>query len=317
MICSDKCKCVSCSNRAGSQKLIDKRRKMKDTAGAEYAMKIAQELWKQPKSARRGIDPQFLPQRQPMASPGGLRSPATSVPRGFRSPEMPVRAEMPHPQQMHPGSQSHLQSSTGGFRSPEVPVRAEMLHPQQQVHPGSQSHLQSSMPPPPYGSRPPPLLPPAYMAAMMAGMGFSPMGPGAPPNTPTMGGYGSHPPLPPFGTATTAAAEQDTSTVPRVASKRQIKEITPASSTPARRTHTTGIRLDFDPASSRKKRRKRNRKEKLEFFFGREVPAQPKLTPLTVFSFLSNQDIFSASLVCKDWSKMAMDKELWKFDDTK
>jgi F-box domain len=38
---------VSCANRAGSQKLIDKRRKMKDTKGAEYAMKISKEVWEQ------------------------------------------------------------------------------------------------------------------------------------------------------------------------------------------------------------------------------------------------------------------------------
>jgi len=150
----------------------------------------------------------------------------------------------------------------------------------------------------------------------MVGMGFSPMDPGAPPIAPGMSGYGSHPPLPPFEFATTTAAGI-MSTVPRVASKRQIKEITPASSAPASRTRTPGVRLDFDPFTSRKKRRKRNRKEKLEFFFGRDVPAQPKAIPLTVLSFLSNQDIFSVSLVCKDWSKMAMDKELWKFDDAK
>jgi hypothetical protein len=38
---------VSCANRAGSQKLIDKRRKMKDTKGAEYAMQISKEVWEQ------------------------------------------------------------------------------------------------------------------------------------------------------------------------------------------------------------------------------------------------------------------------------
>lgn len=46
-MCVDQCKCEGCANRAGSQKLIDKRRKMKDTKGAEYAMKISKEVWEQ------------------------------------------------------------------------------------------------------------------------------------------------------------------------------------------------------------------------------------------------------------------------------
>ena len=45
-LCSNTCKCIGCENRAGSQKLIDKRRKMKDIKGAEFAMRVAEETWK-------------------------------------------------------------------------------------------------------------------------------------------------------------------------------------------------------------------------------------------------------------------------------
>lgn len=48
ILCGDKCKCTGCSNRAGSQQLIDKRRKMKDFKGAQYAMEMAHQVWRKP-----------------------------------------------------------------------------------------------------------------------------------------------------------------------------------------------------------------------------------------------------------------------------
>ena len=117
---------------------------------------------------------------------------------------------------------------------------------------------------------------------------------------------GPQPPMPPATTATVATAPR-----PKSATKRQLKEITPA--TPAPRT--PGVRLNFDPATSRKKRQRRNQDEFVAAFFGPRVPKQPKTTTLTIFSFLSNEDFFAASLVSKEWNKLAMDPELWKFGD--
>ena len=45
-VCGDKCKCVDCQNFIGSQALIDRRRKIKDHRGAEYAMRTADQAWK-------------------------------------------------------------------------------------------------------------------------------------------------------------------------------------------------------------------------------------------------------------------------------
>ncbi len=88
--------------------------------------------------------------------------------------------------------------------------------------------------------------------------------------------------------------------------------ITPVAATP----RTPGIRVQFDPASSRKKRKiSLGQDEATIPFFGIKFPAQPKTTALSIFSFLSNDDLYNAGLVCKSWSQLAMDGELWKFEN--
>jgi hypothetical protein len=54
--------------------------------------------------------------------------------------------------------------------------------------------------------------------------------------------------------------------------------------------------------------------EPASLYFGDKLPEQPKTTALAIFSFLSNDGLYNAGLVCKDWSELAMDEELWKFD---
>eukprot|EP00984_Skeletonema_dohrnii_P016158 scaffold7119_cov112-Skeletonema_dohrnii-CCMP3373.AAC.5 len=46
VVCGGNCKCEGCKNFVGSQALIDRRRKMKDTRGAEIAMRESEEAWK-------------------------------------------------------------------------------------------------------------------------------------------------------------------------------------------------------------------------------------------------------------------------------
>jgi len=261
-ICGKKCKCVSCSNHAGSQKLIDKRRKMKDTKGADYAMKISKELWERGKAQRQKGPPQLPPQRLSIASPGGLRSPMASM----RSPEAPMSRGMPPPPPQHPH---------GGFPPPFV---------------------ESSVSGPAYRSRSP------FMTSPVMGgrVGFSPMGPG-------MGGFEQHGISPPAPRKATSAV-----TAPKSATKKSIKKVTPATA-----PRTPGVRLQFDPAVSRQKRRRGDQEEPLALFFGNQVRPQPKTVALTVFSFLADEDFLSASLVCKEWSRVAMDRELWKFGDRK
>ena len=76
---------------------------------------------------------------------------------------------------------------------------------------------------------------------------------------------------------------------------------------------TPGVRLGYDPYSSKLKRHlSPGQNEETLAYFG-ELPEQPKTTALAVFSFLSNEEIYNAGLVCKRWSKLAMDEELWQF----
>jgi len=46
VVCGGNCKCEGCKNFVGSQALIDRRRKMKDTKGAEIAMRESEQAWK-------------------------------------------------------------------------------------------------------------------------------------------------------------------------------------------------------------------------------------------------------------------------------
>jgi hypothetical protein len=77
---------------------------------------------------------------------------------------------------------------------------------------------------------------------------------------------------------------------------------------------TPAIRLSFDPATSRKNRKViEGEWEETHPYFGGTLPKQPKTAALAIFSFLSNDDLYNAGLVCKSWSMLAMDNELWKF----
>jgi hypothetical protein len=71
--------------------------------------------------------------------------------------------------------------------------------------------------------------------------------------------------------------------------------------------------MAFDPASSRKRRKKGDEEEPTYSYFGASLPLQPKTAALAIFSYLSNNDVYKAAQVCKSWSKLAMDEELWQF----
>jgi hypothetical protein len=251
VLCSSKCKCNSCMNKAGSQKLIDKRRKMKDTRGAAFAMRVAEESWK---GAHR------------------QRSSSAGVPPHLRAP---------------------LPPSAGGGR----PSNQMMPHMMRPSPPGSHGRPQG----PPGGNGPPqhymPYLGPAHMGAI----GYSPMG--VPPITP---GYGD-PRMndPRFSRPGPTVAP---GSVARQAMKRPAQKITPGATTP----RTPGVRRAFDPAQSRKKRRKGKTEEDALPFFGPSLPPQTKTAALVVFSFLSNQDVHKAAQVCRNWKRLATDEELWQ-----
>ena len=52
VVCGGNCKCEGCKNFVGSQALIDRRRKMKDSRGAEIAMRESEDAWKKKESGQ-------------------------------------------------------------------------------------------------------------------------------------------------------------------------------------------------------------------------------------------------------------------------
>eukprot|EP00934_Nitzschia_sp_Nitz4_P002293 Nitzschia sp. Nitz4//scaffold291_size36643//13547//16546//NITZ4_007763-RA/size36643-augustus-gene-0.0-mRNA-1//1//CDS//3329546127//2293//frame0 len=254
VICGTNCKCVECLNFAGSQALIDKRRKIKDQSGAALAMRLADETWKS-------------------GPAGGARKQSTNPAVARRPPaKSPAVGHLPPPHMMHP--------------SPRGPP----------VHHGPPPHYPGM---PPYYRAPHPGAYPPHMGI--------PMTPGYPHHLPPphMQGespHGIYPPMPPGP--------------PSSANRRSTKRPAPPAVTPAASTpKTPGVRVQFDPASSRKKRKiSPGQTETTSPIFGDKLPEQPKTTALAIFSFLSNDDLYNAGLVCKSWSQLAMDGELWKFE---
>jgi hypothetical protein len=227
VFCGAKCKCAQCSNFAGSQKLIDKRRKMKDSKGAEIAVRAAEEAWK-------------------------------SQSAGKSTPSL------------------HIPTST----TPIVSRRLAGVDILPSISPPSRSHSQIA-PRPQY---------PSFAR-------FSPMGVVTPAYRGTVLDQHHDFHAPP------TAPQQLTLTSKRTANK----------ITPSLHARTPAVRLQFDPSSYRKKRKKDDEAEATYAYFGPNVPEQPKTTALAVFSFLSNADAYSAALVSKTWKSLAEDGELWQF----
>jgi hypothetical protein len=75
---------------------------------------------------------------------------------------------------------------------------------------------------------------------------------------------------------------------------------------------TAKTRKGFNPHL--KKKQDREDENKMSYF-GQNNASQTKTTALTVFSFLSNDDIYNASLVCHVWTKLSLDEELWQFEE--
>ncbi len=106
------------------------------------------------------------------------------------------------------------------------------------------------------------------------------------------------PPPPPLGPSTSATT---------ASSVKRAPQVTPgAFATP----RTPATRIGFD---ARRRRSNITLPEPTLDYFGSSVPEQPKTTALAVFSFLGNDDLYNASLVCHLWSRLALDEELWQF----
>lgn len=267
--------------------LIDKRRKIKDQRGADFAMRVADEAWKSGAGgAARKPPHQATPQRQtpsqapagarrlgpppPITSPAGANGMAGRPPHMFPSPGNPYHM---------PGM---MMGAMGMGPMAYSPMGMPMTPAGYPPH-GAPPMQQSGYAPPASASRAKKATPTPTTAAKSKTEGDDK-------NTTT---------------AATAAVDEPTAS----AKKRPASAITATPRTP-------GVRVAFDPQSSRKKRKiGPGKEEPTEVHFGDSLPKQPKTTALAILSFLSNEDLFNAGLVTKQWSSLAMDEELWKFQE--
>jgi hypothetical protein len=117
-----------------------------------------------------------------------------------------------------------------------------------------------------------------------------------------------------FETTETTVAEMDTLRAPPPAvTPNTVTKREDDGSGVVQKASTKGIRLGYDPYSSKRKRKLSPGQDQETFTYFGELPKQPKTTALAIFSFLSNDDIYNAGLVSNQWSQLAMDEELWQF----
>ena len=71
-----------------------------------------------------------------------------------------------------------------------------------------------------------------------------------------------------------------------------------------------------DPLSANKNKSKNSNSEDTikKEYFGPSNGIQEKRAAIGIFSFLSNEELYNASIVSKVWSSLATDDELWQFD---
>lgn len=222
---------------------------MKDSKGAEYAVRVAHEVWQG-----------HCSQQVPTASPANMRSSNMPTVTGHgRHPHHMQQGGMPHPGYMHPA-----------FMAPSV----------------------------------------------MGRIGYSPMG--VPPVTPLYGQQHRAHDMHMRGMMHRYNPEETklTETKSAPSKKRSFPDTSPPTTTskgPVPRTPP--VRIEFDPSSSRKKSSKKDSLEEMLSMFGKNKPQQPKRNILNIFSFLTNADLYSATIVSKEWSRVAMDRELWEYGD--
>ena len=342
VMCGSKCKCADCLNYVGSQALIDRRRKIKDHRGAELAMKSADEAWKAG---------QHSGQKQPPLSRSGGMGNAETL-SAATSGGVPPHAAYPTPTGAHHSVPvSHMGGPGSHMQAPgQYPHHPHMSMPPM-MHPSPSQHHPGSMPPgyhgmPPHmmmGHHHPPPGPPT--------MGYSPMA--VQPTPPAYSGHRRRDPQSVGGRSVARGSGRSVHSAPqsggkgrrgggselkqrsasKVGSRNDLSPYSVPPATPVAASGTSSIlkpmsdetpqraphrtpsrRLDFDPLGSKRKRKiQRGFNEPAREFFGPSLPAQTKTAALSVFSFLSNDDIYNTSLVCKGWSKLSLDEELWHF----
>jgi len=343
VMCGSKCKCVECLNYVGSQALIDRRRKIKDHRGAEMAMRSADEAWKSGRATPvgrgtpvGGASTQTVQQRGPGEPPSsaGRGTPVGGMPPHVAHAHM-AYASPGHPPYGHPPPPHMYGMSPQGGPPHMVPPPPHYMggpppHPPSMVI----GHPAHGPPPPRYS----PMGPMSHYQGQGGTAGGTAGVAGPSSSTPASArkGKAKSTPRSKQGQSSTKtsgggkSAKQGGGGKARPATARGggVIPTTPMTSKVSSASQTLGSsgsvggsggpapsRIDFDVASKRRKRRARfgGNEEPLRGIFGRGLPKQTETTALGIFSYLSNDDLYNASLACRGWNSLAMSEELWKF----
>lgn len=310
VMCGNKCKCVDCLNYVGSQALIDKLRKIKDHRGADFAMRLADEAWK----GKHGRPSSTTPATRRLPSPAPSRATQHHMPPQHMMPPGPYMG-YPYPSPMGGGhaapqfarSDSRSTASRPSSRSEnkKAPSARDPIRPSsKELLAKATAQRPRASPPPPAESNKPPAVTPATTTTTTAVNTESPS------STPAPSIPVNEQPAAPIKATVPIKMEPDVEMTDQVV---KTAAPTPAPKAAAATPRTPGVRLGYDPYSSKKKRRLRPGEKEASFAYFGDCPQQPKTTALAVFSFLTNQEICKARLVSKQWSGLGMDEELWQF----
>ena len=347
ILCCDKCKCLQCHNRAGSQKLIDARRKMKDEEGAKFAMQAAHDAWrghqrKPAGSTSTPVSAAVVPGLVQGSLPPKSHQSQHAPPPHSSDKQQHHQRPMPHrPFYMHPHSHPSSQQHSGA--QPYKGNQTHSHHPPN--HPTHRPHHQSVGFSPLGDTRPPPhhrSYPKAEGASTLAHP--TPPAPAVKASTsPDMTKTTATTSRPVTLTHSTRSSNSNstgtvcsTNNAEKPCLKRNVSKITPPTKISPTRTQTQSSSAIFSELSNSKspvsatmegkqsppKRRKivddnggvsdRAARDHVDAYFGHQLPSLPRTAALKIFSYLSGRMVHEAALVCKTWKHLGEEWELWE-----
>ena len=152
VVCGANCKCEGCKNFVGSQALIDRRRKMKDTKGAEVAMRESEEAWKGKENGQSAVDQQQVQYMHPGQFNFGQGSPPLGPhPDGMTMVPIHPMSTTPDGRQMYaPLMMGHSPMLPIGhspmLMSTTSPPNQMMQHPHPMMTPSTRYHQKAKAP---------------------------------------------------------------------------------------------------------------------------------------------------------------------------